>query len=69
MAAKRRKVEQKYAVNITSLKAWDLAKAGAGIKLRVRDRGKFARNGRDRAGHVRLEERQGEMRIQADILA
>ena len=37
MATRRRKAKQKYAVNI-SLKAWDIAKAGAAIKLRVRDR-------------------------------
>jgi len=35
---RKRKVEPKYAVNI-SMKAWDLAKAGAAVTLRVRDRG------------------------------
>jgi hypothetical protein len=34
---RKRKVEPKYAVNI-SMKAWDLAKAGAAVTLRVRDR-------------------------------
>jgi hypothetical protein len=37
MAEMRRKATQKYAVNI-SLKAWDIAKAGAAIKLKVRGR-------------------------------
>jgi len=37
MARKRHKATQKYAVNI-SLKAWDIAKAGAAIRLKVRDR-------------------------------
>jgi hypothetical protein len=37
MARKRRKAEQKYAVNI-SLKAWDITRAGSAIKLKVRDR-------------------------------
>jgi hypothetical protein len=44
MARKRRKAvrrdaaqKQKYEVNI-SLKAWDIAKAGAAITLKVRDR-------------------------------
>jgi hypothetical protein len=37
MAAKRRRTAPKYAVNI-SLKAWDIAKAGAAVKLKVRDR-------------------------------
>lgn len=32
-----RKLEPRYAVNV-SLKAWDIAKAGAGIKLTVSDR-------------------------------
>jgi hypothetical protein len=36
-AKKAKKVEPRYAVNI-SMKAWDLAKAGAAVKLRVRDR-------------------------------
>ena len=40
MPRKRPKVEPKYAVNI-SLKAWDLAKAGAALKLKVRDRDKL----------------------------
>lgn len=35
--AKKRKVEPKYSVKI-SLQAWDLAKAGAAVTLRVRDR-------------------------------
>lgn len=37
---KKKKVEPRYAVNI-SMKAWDIAKAGAAVKLRVRDRGKM----------------------------
>jgi hypothetical protein len=37
MARKRRTLEPRYAVNI-SLKAWDIAKAGAGVTLKVRDR-------------------------------
>lgn len=37
MARKRRRTEPRYAVNI-SMKAWDIAKAGAAVKLRVRDR-------------------------------
>lgn len=35
--AKKKKVEPRYAVNI-SMKAWDIAKAGAAVKLKVRDR-------------------------------
>jgi len=34
---KRRKAIQKHAVNI-SLKAWDIAKAGAAVRLKVRGR-------------------------------
>ena len=37
---RKRKVEPKYRVNI-SMKAWDLAKAGAAVTLRVRDRGRL----------------------------
>jgi len=37
MAKKHRKIEPRYAVNI-SMKAWDIAKAGAAVRLRVRDR-------------------------------
>ena len=37
MARNSKKVEPRYAVNI-SMKAWDLAKAGAAVKLKVRDR-------------------------------
>ncbi len=37
MAAKRRKIAARYAVNI-SLKAWDIAKAGAAVTLKIRDR-------------------------------
>lgn len=37
MTAKHLKNEPKYAVNV-SLKAWDIAKAGAAITVRVRDR-------------------------------
>ena len=37
MARKAKKVDPRYAVNI-SMKAWDIAKAGAAVKLRVRDR-------------------------------
>jgi hypothetical protein len=37
MARKRRKLEPRYAVNI-SVKAWDIAKAGAALTLSVRDR-------------------------------
>ena len=37
MAKKAKKVEPRYAVNI-SMKAWDIAKAGAAVKLRVCDR-------------------------------
>ncbi len=33
----RRKLKPRYAVNI-SMKAWDIAKAGAAVRLRVRDR-------------------------------
>jgi hypothetical protein len=37
MAKKSKTIEPRYAVNI-SMKAWDLAKAGAAVKLKVRDR-------------------------------
>jgi hypothetical protein len=37
MATKRRKTAPRYAVNI-SLKAWDIAKAGAAVTFKVRDR-------------------------------
>lgn len=37
MAPKKARVAARYAVNV-SLKAWDIAKAGAAIKLKVRDR-------------------------------
>jgi hypothetical protein len=37
MPAKARKIPARYAVNI-SLKAWDIAKAGAAVTLKVRDR-------------------------------
>ena len=37
MAAQRKKTAPRYAVNI-SLKAWDIAKAGAAITFKVRDR-------------------------------
>jgi hypothetical protein len=36
-ARKTKRMEPRYAVNI-SMKAWDIAKAGAAVKLRVRDR-------------------------------
>ena len=36
MATKRRKTAPRYAVNI-SLKAWDIAKAGAAVTFKVRD--------------------------------
>ena len=36
MAKKRRKTAPRYAVNI-SLNAWDIAKAGAAVSLKVRD--------------------------------
>jgi hypothetical protein len=37
MAKKSRKGAARYTVNI-SMKAWDIAKAGAAVKLKVRDR-------------------------------
>ena len=37
MAMKHKKVALRYAVNI-SMKAWDIAKAGAAVRLKVRDR-------------------------------
>jgi hypothetical protein len=37
VARKRRKIEPRYAVNI-SVKAWDIAKAGAAVTLKVQDR-------------------------------
>jgi uncharacterized membrane protein len=37
MTKKAKKVEPRYAVNI-SMKAWDIAKVGAAVKLRVRNR-------------------------------
>jgi hypothetical protein len=37
MAAKRTARRQRYKVNV-SMKAWDIAKAGSGINLEVRDR-------------------------------
>jgi hypothetical protein len=40
MARKRRKLEPRYAVNI-SMQAWDIAKAGAAITLTVRQRGEL----------------------------
>ncbi len=38
MPRKRKLVEPRYAVNV-SMQAWDIAKAGAAISLRVRGRG------------------------------
>lgn len=40
MARKRRKLAPRYEVNV-SVKAWDIAKAGAAVMLRVRDRGEL----------------------------
>jgi hypothetical protein len=40
MARKRKKTAPRYAVNI-SLKAWDIAKAGAAVTFKLRDRGDF----------------------------
>ena len=41
MARKAKKAaKQRYAVNI-SMKAWDIAKAGAAVRLRVRDRNRL----------------------------
>ena len=40
MARNRAITNQKYAVNI-SMKAWDIAKAGAAVTLKIRDRGKL----------------------------
>jgi hypothetical protein len=37
MASKHKKVAPRYAVNI-SMKAWDIAKAGAAVRLKGRDR-------------------------------
>jgi len=37
IAAKRREIATRYAVNI-SLKAWDIAKAGAAVTLKIRAR-------------------------------
>jgi len=37
MVTRRRKTAPRYAVNI-SLKAWDIAKAGAALTFKVRDR-------------------------------
>jgi len=37
MGKRARKINPRYAVNI-SMKAWDLAKAGAAVKLKVRNR-------------------------------
>ena len=37
MPKKVKQVQARYAVNI-SMKAWDIAKAGAAVKLKVRDR-------------------------------
>jgi len=37
MVTRRRKTAPRYAVNI-SLKAWDIAKAGAAVTFKVRDR-------------------------------
>jgi hypothetical protein len=39
-APNRRRIAPRYAVNI-SLKAWDIAKAGAAVRLKVRDRDDF----------------------------
>lgn len=38
--ARKKKVEPRYAVNI-AMQAWDIAKAGAAVKLKVRDRGEL----------------------------
>lgn len=38
MAKQGKKVKARYSVNV-SMQAWDLAKAGAAVTLRVRDRG------------------------------
>jgi len=65
MAARRRRAKQKYAVNI-SLKAWDIAKAGAAIKLRV---GTVAVCSALPKWDIRLERGEGEERIQANPLA
>lgn len=37
MAKRQEKAQQKFKVNV-SMKAWDIAKAGAGLTVRVRDR-------------------------------
>lgn len=37
---RKRKVQPRYAVNV-AMQAWDIAKAGAAVKLRVRDRGEL----------------------------
>jgi hypothetical protein len=37
MPSKRKRTPQRYAVNI-AVKAWDIAKAGAALKLKIRDR-------------------------------
>jgi hypothetical protein len=37
VAVKRKRAKQRYAVNV-SMQAWDIAKAGAAISLRVRGR-------------------------------
>jgi hypothetical protein len=40
MASKRRKAKQRYKVNM-AVQAWDLAKAGSAMTIRVRERGRL----------------------------
>jgi hypothetical protein len=65
MAKKAKKVEPRYAVNI-SMKAWDIAKAGAAVKLRVRNRTGLL--GTIEIGQGTLLEERARLEIQANLL-
>ena len=75
MAKKVRRVEPRYAVNV-SMQAWDIAKAGAAISLRVRGRegllgtiemGKVHLDGRAREERAALSVSHGRSLLQFSI--
>ena len=71
MAKARRKIARRYAVNV-SMKAWDIAKAGAGITLQVRDREELLGSieiGQGTFGWMSARGKKGFRRIAWDKLA
>ncbi|MGH6865162.1 MAG: hypothetical protein ACREDO_03055 [Methyloceanibacter sp.] len=66
MAAKHRKIAPRYAVNI-SLKACDIAKAGAAATRKVRDRNDLLGTIEMAKGHS-VEKRARQKRLQADTV-